>query len=276
MARGGPRPVPDVMDEGPFQRPDGGVLAEPPGEGLQYRQVRRAFEIEHPSGLLGLVVLVESDLRERLAQLAPPVDDPVRFADEGDDQVPVGGFVQEHLRVAGRDDLGAAVRGDLGYQAVCLALAEDFEMRVGFVQQDDRAGVGVHVGEDQEGLLQSPPARREVEGHAALAVPHGDLPPLRHVAGLVERRPEERLDPRHQRVPPVGRLVEDAEAQVAEDFGRAAFAYPHVHGALVEPRLGGGEAGHGEGGRRCGTEPAWSGTGIRSGRSPSSSRRGRQ
>ena len=32
---------------------------------------------------------------------------------------------------------------------------------------------------------------------------------------------------------------------IAENLGRAAFAYPHVHGTLVELRLGCGKAGHG-------------------------------
>ena len=36
-------------------------------------------------------------------------------------------------------------------------------MGVGFVQQNDRAGIGIHVGENQERLLQTPAARREVE-----------------------------------------------------------------------------------------------------------------
>ena len=63
----------------------------------------------------------------------------MRFAYEGDNQILFGGFVQKYLGVAGRSNLGAALRGDLGYQAVYLALAEDFEMRVRLVQRDDGA-----------------------------------------------------------------------------------------------------------------------------------------
>ena len=94
--------IPAVIDEGLFQS-QGGVLAKSFGKGLQYRQVCRALEIEHPSGLLGLAVLIEADLRERLAHLAPPTADAVRFADECDNQISLGGFVQKHLGVAGRN-----------------------------------------------------------------------------------------------------------------------------------------------------------------------------
>ena len=119
------RAVPDITHEWPFRRPNGVVFAESPGEGLQYRQVRRAFEIKNPPGLLILVVLIEPDFRQRLTHLTLPVSDPVRFTDEGDDQIPFGGFVQKHLRMARRDTLIAAVRSDLGYQSINLALARD-------------------------------------------------------------------------------------------------------------------------------------------------------
>ena len=143
------------------------------------------------------------------------------------------------------DDLVAAFRRDLRDEAVDLALAEDFEMRIRFVQQDDRARIGVHVGKDQERLLQATPAGREVQGGAALPVPHRDLPPLLDIAGLVEFDPEQPLYAGNQRSPPVGALGQDTETQIAQHFGRPALAHPHVHRALIEPGLGRGQTGHG-------------------------------
>ena len=137
--------------------------------------------------MLGLVVLVEADPRECLAHLAAPAADAVRFADEGDNDISLCSFVQKHFGVAGCNNLVAAVRGELGYQAVYLALAEDFEMRVRLVQKDDGTRVGVHVGENQECLLKSPPACREIEGDVVLTIFRGDFSPLLHIAGLVGR-----------------------------------------------------------------------------------------
>ena len=78
-----------------------------------------------------------------------------------------------------------------------------------------------------------------------LSIAHGDLASFLHIAGLVEFGAEEGLDPLNQRIPFVGAFAQDAETQVAQDFGSAAFAHPHVHGALIEPRLRRCEPRHG-------------------------------
>ena len=61
------------------------------------------------------------------------------------------------------------LRGALGFAVIvcgtnidaprvqAMALAENFEVGIGFIQQDYRAGIGVHVRKDEESLLQSPP-----------------------------------------------------------------------------------------------------------------------
>lgn len=107
------------------------------------------------------------------------------------------------------------------------------------------ARVGMHVGENQKPLPRSPSACREIEGNAAFAAFHSDLSPLLQVSGVAERRAEQLIGPHRRRLLPVAVRFENAEAQAAEDFGFAAFAYPHVHSASVDPRLAGSEAGVG-------------------------------
>ena len=147
--------VPDIMHEGPLERLDRCLVAETFGESLQYRQIRRAFEIKNPFCLLGLVILIEPDIAERLSDLASATCDPVWLPNERDNQIPTGGFIEKHLRMTRRDDLVAAFQGHLGDQLIGLALAKDLQMCVGFVQQNDRAGIGVHIRQDEQRLLQS-------------------------------------------------------------------------------------------------------------------------
>lgn len=128
------RGVADIVNEWPLENRSGTVIAETLGNGLQYSQVRRAFEIQHPTGLFGLVVLFESNLSESLAHLALTASNPMRTAHERDHQVPACGFVQEHLRMAIRDDLVSLLGSHLRYQVVDLTLAKNLEMGVGFVQ----------------------------------------------------------------------------------------------------------------------------------------------
>ena len=110
VASGCNRLVAYVVNEGPFERTDGVFLPKAAGKGLQNCQVRRAFEIKHPACLLGLVVLIEPYLRQRLAYLTVAVANSVWLANEGNDQVLIGGFIQKHFRMACCDDLIAMLR----------------------------------------------------------------------------------------------------------------------------------------------------------------------
>jgi len=78
------RLVLDVMDEWPFERRSCRV-PQHTCKGAQYRQVRRALEIQHPTGLFGLVVLVKPDFLQGLEDLAPAVVNSVRLAHESND-----------------------------------------------------------------------------------------------------------------------------------------------------------------------------------------------
>ena len=122
-----------IFHVGALESPDSALVAQPPGEGLQNRKVRGSLEIEHPAGLLCLVVLFEPDFPERLLHLAAAVVDAMRLADEGHHQIPARGLVEQHLGVAGSDDLTPAFASHLGKQAVDLALAEYLQLRVRLV-----------------------------------------------------------------------------------------------------------------------------------------------
>ena len=111
-------------------------MGEGPGERLKDDKVGGAFKVQHPSGLLGLVVLVESDLAKCLHGLASAVVDAMRLADEGDDDVALGGLLQQHLGMRGDDDLVAGLSCRLRQHIVDLALPEDFEMGSGSSEHD--------------------------------------------------------------------------------------------------------------------------------------------
>src|SRR6266446_4342249 len=68
---------------------------------LQNGQIGGALQVQDPARLLCLVVLVESDVPERLEHLRTPVIDSVRGADECDDYVPIGSLGKHNLRMAG-------------------------------------------------------------------------------------------------------------------------------------------------------------------------------
>ena len=232
-------------------------MTGPSSESLQHRQVGRSFEIEHPARLLRLVVLLESDLAECLRYLAPPVlvGKAVGPADERDHQVPVRRLVEEHLGVAGRDDLSTALARRVRDQAVDLTLAEDLQVRVGLVQQEDRAGVRIEIGQEEQGLLESATRGGEIESHPPFPVAHGDLATLRDVAGRLQLRAEEAVN-LFDELPPVLRTVlADVVAEVAQHFGRAGFPDTNVDRPVVESGLGCRETRHrwqeGDRGRPC-------------------------
>ena len=79
----------------------------------------------------------------------------MRPADEGHDHVLTRRLVQQHLGVTGSDDLTAGLARDIGEQAVYLTLAENLEMRVGLVEEQNGSRIRVHVREQEQGLLQA-------------------------------------------------------------------------------------------------------------------------
>ena len=82
-------------------------MPQPPCQRLQDREVGGALKVENPAGLRGLVVLVKSDLRQRLPDLAAPAAETVGLADKRDYEVPVRGLVEQHFGMTRRDDLAA-------------------------------------------------------------------------------------------------------------------------------------------------------------------------
>ena len=138
----------------------------------------------------------------------------VRPADEGNDQIAIRGLVEEHLGVARGDDLGAVLIGYAGHHLVDLALAEDLEVGVGLVQEEHRTGIRVHTGQQEQGLLQPPPGRGEIEADPALPVAEHDLAPFGNVTRRVELRPEQAADPLRQLPPLLGPLVMDPVAEM--------------------------------------------------------------
>lgn len=82
----------------------------------------------------------------------------MRPADEGDDRVPARGLIQKDLGVACGDDLTAPLGRRVGDHPVDLPLAQDLQMPVGLIQQQHGTGVALHVGKDEEGLLEPAPA----------------------------------------------------------------------------------------------------------------------
>ena len=78
---------------------------------------------------------------------------PVRPAEKGNDQVPAGSLVEQDFRMACRDDLISVLPCHVVDQVISLTLAKKLQMSVRFVQQQDCSRVGVHIGEQQQGLL---------------------------------------------------------------------------------------------------------------------------
>ena len=110
---------------------------------------------------------------------------------ESNNQVLFGCFVQQHFRMACSNDLAATLRRRLGKQPVDLTLAQNFQMRVRFIQQKDIAGIGVEIGQDQQGLLQTPPAGREVQPNPVFLIGHLDLASFLYMARFFERGAEQ-------------------------------------------------------------------------------------
>ena len=110
---------------------------------------------------------------------------------------------------------GAVFIGHAGHHLVGLALAEDFEVGIGLVQEEHRTGIRIHIGQQEQGLLQPPPGRGEIETDPALPVAEHDLAPLGNVTRRVELRSEKAADPLRQLPPLLGPFVMDPVAEIS-------------------------------------------------------------
>ena len=136
-----------------------------------------------------------------------------------------------------------------------MALAENLQVRVGLVQKEDRAGVRIEIGQEEQGLLQSTSRGGEIEGHPSFPVAHGDLATLRDVAGRLQLRAEETVNLLDQLPPVLRTLFPDTVTEVAQYFRRAGFPDANVDRPVVESGLGCREPRHwwqeGDGGCSC-------------------------
>ena len=201
-------------------------------------------DIEHPAGLLRLIVLVERDVPQRLQHLTAAIVDAVRLADKGHDHVAARGLVEQHLGVTGGDDLTAAFARHFSEQTVDLALAENLQVRVRLVQQQNGARIRVHVRQQQQRLLQAAAGGRQVEPDAPLAIGHHDLAARSDVPREIELSAEQTPNMHHQSVPWRRVLVVDLQAEIAQHLGGTAFADADVDGTTVQTRLRGGQPRH--------------------------------
>ncbi len=114
-------------------------------------------KVEHPAGLLRLVVLLETDFFQRLDHLLAAIVHAVRFADEGDHHVPVGRFVEDDFGVAGGNNLAMLFLGSPREHLVNLPLTKDLQVGVRFVQEQHGVRVRGHVRQQQEGCWRPRP-----------------------------------------------------------------------------------------------------------------------
>src|SRR2546422_9897291 len=133
------------------------------GKRLKNRKVGRTFKIERPAFEFCLVILIKADVGERLEDLLAAVVNSMGRTDESNDDIAVGGFVENDFGMAGGDDLRALPRSHVSQQLIDLALAKNFKMCVRFVEQENRLRIRVKVSEQQECLLQTAPGARKVE-----------------------------------------------------------------------------------------------------------------
>jgi len=128
--------------------------------------------------------------------------------------------------MAGGNDLRALFCCHLGEELIGLALAEDFEVGIWFVEQEGRLGVGIEVGEQQQRLLQAEPGAGNVQ-ERLLRVPigHRDFRPLQKF-GRLEVNAEQSPDVAADLRPTSGAagLTVKLMAEVAEHLGGFTLA----------------------------------------------------
>lgn len=112
--------------------------------------------LARPDIMLGAVVV------QGVGDLAP-VREVIGRAPEQEGEVAVQGLPEDRLRVRHHHDLGIAPRGDLPQQDVRLSPAEDLQVGIRFVHQQQPAASAVESGEQEEHLLHPAPGQRNVE-----------------------------------------------------------------------------------------------------------------
>ncbi len=105
------------------------------GEGSKYRQIGRSLEIKDETAKLGLIVLFEPDFPQGLEYLAPSVVDAMRSSNKCNNHVLVGSLIEQDLGMACRNYLRSRTPRSLRYQGVDFSLSQNFEMRIGFIQE---------------------------------------------------------------------------------------------------------------------------------------------
>ncbi len=116
-------------------------------KGLQNAQIRRAFQIEHPTSLFRLIVIIKANFLQCLSHLAAAVVDAMRFAYKGDDDISVGRFIEDYFGMTCSNDLRVKTRANIGEKIIGLALPENFEVCIGFIEQQNRTGIGVQMSQ---------------------------------------------------------------------------------------------------------------------------------
>ena len=109
--------------------------------------------------------MFKAELFECLRYLTAAVVDPVRPTDEGDQHIPARSFVQHDFRVARGDDLAVGLCRCFAEKLVGLALTQNLQVGIRFVEQQNGTRIGSHVREQQERLLFASTAGGQVEAY---------------------------------------------------------------------------------------------------------------
>ena len=126
----------------------------------------------------------------------------------------VKGFIQHHFRVSGQNNLGFGLIRYLGQQGIDLLLAQDFQVGVRFVDQQDTAPMGKQVGQDQKHLLHPLTGKFQIErgSGSCLPIDQPDTAARDILLRGLKLHFEQPADPLHDAVPIVRRLPIDHQA----------------------------------------------------------------
>lgn len=100
------------------------------------RQIGGPLQIQDSGLFLRLEIVLETDFLQRLGDLTATIVDALGFADEGNEHVAVSGLIDHDLGVAGGNDLAACPIGGLTQESLDLALPQNFQVGVRFVEQE--------------------------------------------------------------------------------------------------------------------------------------------
>jgi len=171
----------------------------------------------------------------------------MRAAHEGDHDIALGCFVQDNFGVAGHDHLRGMLGGNLIDEIVDLALAENFEVGIRFIEEQDGVGIVVEIGEQESGLLQAAAGGGQVELNAAeFTITHSEFAAFGKVIWWQQLDAEKGADAGAKFQPAVvGFPRVDTVAEVAQDFGGASLADKHTNFAGLLAKFLSCESRHG-------------------------------